>query len=360
MSRSTKSREEITDLGIRVVDELGTAVSGGTGRVKRILSSKGRSVGHVVAIVAIAALALLLLDSHAALHSAQGMKPGAARTAVVGVLSKVDAFSSALWLDRPSKLLSSVFGHEWDATNGRSLTDGSGPVLPAYNSSLQQQAPLPGARFEPTKVVPTVSDPLRVLVAGDERSAFLGQQLDDLSSDRRLVRVQQDVQPRSGMTSPEFVNWLALGSDDVHRLKSQAVVMALGYYDTGQMTHNGQTLSPASPEWEDEYARRVAVVSTALIDAGAQRIYWVAPARTGDPTSDERVMAINRAVGRAAAAVPGVRDIEQGVQATTHSSTSGQDHRSTFPTDVGASFADAQIPARLVADVITADYGQIL
>ena len=89
-----------------------------------------------------------------------------------------------------------------------------------------------------------------------------------------------------------------------------AVVMAIGGNDGFNVEAGGQLYGPGDPEWQTEFARRVAVVAKTFSGDGERPVYWVPPPTARDSELNEIYATQNRAVEQAVAAVPGLRYVD--------------------------------------------------
>ena len=156
---------------------------------------------------------------------------------------------------------------------------------------------------------PTPDDPLRVLVTGDSQAEFVGQRMLDVAPDG-LLRVDVVARNGTGLTRPEFFNWEVNAKQEIADRRPDAVVMVMGGNDGFNVTVDGSSYGPFTPEWETEYARRTAVVMRELGSRGRRPVYW-APSPTARDEEFNRIYRVqNFAVGRAAPAVPGARYVD--------------------------------------------------
>ncbi|MGV1037102.1 MAG: DUF459 domain-containing protein [Candidatus Nanopelagicales bacterium] len=324
--------------------------------------------GKALFIVMIALTFALIFDSAGALHMALGMKPGPVKSVSVGVLRPWNSLAHTVWLDRPKLALDRLFGHEADATEGAGLADGNDGILDVGRSTAggEQSNGLAATKQEPGIVSPTTADPLRVLVLGDSLSTFVGQQLDDISTERNLVKVKQVFKDGTGINSPEFFNWQAAALSEARESQAQAVVFVIGGNDAQDMTHDGKTLRPRTHEWETEYARRVAVIMQALIDQGVQRVYWSGPPVARSKSWDASYRRINQAIPRAAAAIPGSRYVDlyrtraDEPTYSDYATIDGKQVKARQPDGIHWTYGGSREPAELIANALQADYGRVL
>ena len=84
----------------------------------------------------------------------------------------------------------------------------------------------------------------------------------------------------------------------------------IGGNDGFNVEVGGELYGPHDPEWQTEYARRVAVVMRELTQNGKRLIFWVPPPTARDDEFNAIYGAQNRAVEQAAEAVPGARYVD--------------------------------------------------
>ncbi len=112
--------------------------------------------------------------------------------------------------------------------------------------------------------------------------------------------------PSTGLVRNDFYDWpaaarriaaehpttviLLMGGNDV-----QAIKLAGGGYST-----------PASPQWDTEYARRAGLVMTALRAGGVKQVYWLTMPTTTRPGMNPAVRAMGQAIHAAAKGRNGV------------------------------------------------------
>lgn len=336
--------------------------------------AKGLPAGKALAIIVIGLAFGLLFDSGGIVHAALGMRPGPARTAVLMLARPVDSLAQRVWLDRPKRGLDQILGHEPGVNDG--LADGladsdetaaglvSGPADHADQTPGGRPGTHPvGTRREPGIVSPTATDPLRVLVVGDSLAPYLGGQLADLAAARGLIRVSREWHDATGIANSEYFDWRDAGVLAARTRRAQAVVIALGVQDCQDMSHRGRTLVAGSDEWRDEYARRVALIMQALVAAGVQRVYWQAPPRVADPEVEAIFARADEAIGLAAQAVPGARNLDPrqpGESGPVESElVDGRQQRTRAADGVRWTYAGARHPAEVALRALQSDYGDI-
>lgn len=324
--------------------------------------------GKVIAVIAVALLVGLLFNSSGTLHLALGMRDGPAKSIALTLIRPVNWLAHATWLDRPKLALDRAFGHSTDASGGQELLTGDASILERDRSSADgpatQTAPGPAATA-PAITAPTKADPLRTLVLGDSLATFPAQQIDAASDARELVHVKELWRNGTGITTPEFYNWQSGAAQAVDEIKPEAVVMILGGNDNEPMTHDGKLIRTGGPDWETEYARRVAVVMQSMIDHGVQRVYWSGPPLARSDGWNSSYRRVNAAIARAAAAIPGARyvDLYQGTSDNGRYSDymviDGNRVKARQSDGIHWTYDGAKQVAELVQEAMQKDYGDL-
>ena len=291
---------------------------------------RGRRVpaGQVVGAVLVAVVAAAFLNSAAMVRAGEGMDDGVTRTLVLAAARPIDAAASTVGLDLPRRGLDAVFGQDAWVAEDTALTDGSDdvldlPVAPTPAASGAGDGPGKGdksAAEEPELLYPqdvggvsslsraTASDPVKILVTGDSLASYIGVQMANEVDSRGNVAVKTF--NGTGLTRPDYFNWQVAAENLSADRHPDAVVVVMGGNDGWNMSHDGSSLTWGSPEWIQEYARRVAVVSRAFLAGGADRVYWSGPPTARDAKWNGIFRDINAAVTRATRATPGARFVD--------------------------------------------------
>jgi hypothetical protein len=275
--------------------------------------------GQAIATVLLALALAWLLNSESVLRKGEGMDPGVTRTVVLAVAGPVNSFAKMVGLATPRAALDAALGHQSYVAANTALETGSDDILnapiPTPSASGPKQHHQAVTVLYPqdvggiTKIhPPTVSRPLRLLVTGDSLATYPGDQLANLSSAKVHVMVHSF--NGTGLTTPGSFNWQLAAQNLVDDYHPDAVVMIMGANDGWDMKHDGQTLDWATPSWQHEYARRIAVVMQTFLRQGVDRVYYGGPP-TAPASNYQRIFAsINGAGEEAAAALPGARWVD--------------------------------------------------
>jgi hypothetical protein len=257
--------------------------------------------GRVLGVVLIALVFAALFNSEAIVRAGEGMEPGTTRDVVLSVGRPLDDVAGTIGLHLPREGLDLAFGQEDKTASGTELEEGSTAILERRRRQAREQ--------ELTFRQPTAARPLEVLVTGDSEAEFLGQRLTD-QSPPGLLEVETVAHNATGLTNPAFFNWELNAQQEVDARDPDAVVMAIGGNDGFNVESGGNLYGPQDPEWETEFARRVAVVAGVFSGDGERPVYWVPPPTARDPEFNEIYASQNRAVEQAEGVVRGLRYVD--------------------------------------------------
>jgi uncharacterized protein len=307
--------------------------------------------GRVLGVVLIALAIAALFNSEAIVRAGEGMEQGTTRDIVLSVGRPLDDVAGAIGFHLPREGLDLAFGQEDKTASGTELEEGSTAILRKRAREAEQR---------PAYKQPSPGDPLKVLVTGDSEAEFLGQRLTD-QAPPGLLEVETVAQNATGLTNPAFFNWELNAQQEVDARDPDAVVMAIGGNDGFNVEAGGQLYGPHDPEWQTEFARRVAVVAKALSGDGERPVYWVPPPTARDDEFNEIYATQNRAVEQAEKAVPDLRyvDVYSTLNNGKYSDSLRIDGRRVLARQAdGVHFSreGAIAPARLVLEQMAQDF----
>ncbi len=307
--------------------------------------------GRVLAVVVIALGIAALFNSEAIVRAGEGMKEGTTRDIVLSVGRPVDDVAGFVGLHLPRQGLDLAFGQEDKTASGTELETGSAAIL-------KRKAKVEEA--EPNYRQPTPGRPLEVLVTGDSEAQFLGERITDQARPG-LLEVETVPRNSTSLTNPGFFNWELNAQQEIDARDPDAVVMAIGGNDGFNVDVDGQLYGPGTPEWQTEFARRVAVVAQSLAGNAERPVYWVPPPTARDSEQNGIYASQNRAVEQAVDAVPGLRyvDVFSTLSGGRYSDDLKIDGRKVLarqPDGIHFSRDGAIAPARLVLEAMAEDY----
>ena len=308
--------------------------------------------GRVLGVIVIALLIAALFNSEAIVRAGEGMGRGATRDVVLSIGRPLDDVAGAIGFHLPREGLDLAFGHDPKTASGTELEEGSTAIL--------RRRADPGGAAEPRFRQPTPERPLQLLVTGDSEAEFVGQRVvDQAPSD--LIEVETAARNATGLTNPAFFNWELNAQQEIDARNPDAVIMAIGGNDGFNVEVAGRLYGPHDPEWQTEYARRVAVVMRELSENGKRPVYWVPPPTARDDEFNAIYGAQNRAVEQAAKAVRGARyvDIYNTINGGRYSDELKVDGRRVLARQSdGVHFTrdGAVVPTRLILRAMARDY----
>ena len=306
--------------------------------------------GRVFVVVIVALLVAAVLNSEAIVRAGEGMQPGTTRDVVLSVGKPLDAVTGAVGLHLPRKGFDLAFGQESKTAEDTELEEGSAAIL----KRKARQAAAPAWRD------PTPTRPLDVLVTGDSEADLVGLRINDLDT-RGLLDIETVARNGTALTNPGFFNWEVNAEQEISAREPEAVVMLIGANDGFNVEVAGALYAPGTPEWENEFARRVAVVMQTLGENGKRPVYWVPPPTARDPKFDDIYRSQNRAVQRAVESVEGARyiDVYNTINDGEYTDQVRIDGRKVLGRQSdGIHFNrdGAQIPAQAVLDAMASDF----
>ena len=307
--------------------------------------------GRVLGVLLIALVIAALFNSEAIVRAGEGMKQGTTRDIVLSVGHPLDDVAGFVGLHLPRKGLDLAFGQEDKTASGTELEEGSTAIL---RRRARERA------AEPKFPQPSPGNPIEVLVTGDSEAQFLGERITD-QAPPGLLEVEVVPRNSTSLTNPGFFNWELNAQQEIDARDPDAVVMAIGGNDGFNVEVDGQLYGPSTPEWQTEFARRVAVVSNALTGDAERPVYWVPPPTARNSEQNGIYASQNRAVEQATAAVPGLRyvDVFSTLGGGKYSDGLRIDGRRVLarqPDGIHYSRDGAVAPARLVLEAMAEDY----
>lgn len=231
----------------------------------------------------IALIVFLFLASGNLVRSAEGMPLGWQRSVAIVAARSIDRVSNLLSLNRP---------YDWAADKL-----GVQQVDPDFEFPEERRPPPPSATTTtlPPVRVPTVADPLRIVVAGDSTANGVGERLKVAASDDPTLSVDVQGEVATGLTRSDYFNWGQRMAELVEELDPEVVLFMVGANDSQAVLEPDGTIVAAygTPGWEDAYRRRVAGIMD-LADGEGRRLVWIGQPKVGDAKVARTVEAVNR------------------------------------------------------------------
>jgi uncharacterized protein len=168
----------------------------------------------------------------------------------------------------------------------------------------------PDDRPSPTSVfVPTPSHRARVLVAGDSLVDPFGPALVNRAEDTGVLVARWEVEYSSGLTRPQLFDWASYLLTDLEREPADIVVFMVGANDASPIATPVGPASTGTPEWEEEYGRRVGELM-GLLSERVATVYWVGQPIARSDDHSARMAVLNEIYRGEAERYPGVRYVD--------------------------------------------------
>jgi hypothetical protein len=120
---------------------------------------------------------------------------------------------------------------------------------------------------------PTAAEPLRVLIVGDSIGLDMGGALQSDLAGTGVVTAALDGRESTGLTRPDYFNWPAELTQDLHTDNPQVVVIMMGANDAQDFL--GPPDTPyTSPNWNTLYTQRVQQFMQ-IAQSGGAAVIWV-------------------------------------------------------------------------------------
>lgn len=255
-------------------------------------------------IIWVALVLATFMNADGLTRTAERQKPGFQRSLTLAVIHPIKAVADGLALTAPANWLARVTGHqettEFTTTEGVELAD------------QNQSTPVPGETAPeqttttttlPSYRTPTQDDPLRILVAGDSLSGYMGPALSDALRGMP-VDVIQNQQVGTGLARPDVVDWPVQLSADMEADDPDVVVVFMGGNDDQDLrTADGWLPITKHEEWKREYQRRIAQLMDIAAEPGVS-VYWIGLPSMGKASLNAQVGTINQLIRTEAEARP--------------------------------------------------------
>lgn len=221
-----------------------------------------------------------LLASGSLVKAARGQEPGLGRDASMKVAGAIDRISNVLSLNRP---------------------------LDAANRALDREDIEPDIKFPPVTVpadgvtkptLPprtiTAGAPLSVRVFGDSQSRDLAVSMQNAAATDTRIAVDDRGKVSTGLARPDYYNWPARLQEQLADSDTDVIVFMAGDNDDQSLQdREGNVVATiGTPEWAEEYRRRVAGIMD-LVNNHRRKLVWVGNPPVGRSSLNATIAVIN-------------------------------------------------------------------
>lgn len=243
--------------------------------------------GLVIIVVVVALGVAALLNADATLRKSKASGDGLRQDVAAGVASVSDALGLSSGRNRLDEALGRDIGPAVDVET--LLAEQEGELASADGVTDTTLPPKPVLR------TPTPDNPLKLWVGGDSVGGSFGVQMEPVSASTGLFKPTLDFTVGTGLTRPDFYNWPEhFAKDIIPNLDPDVIVPMFGANDDQNMElPDGTLLTKYTPEWFDEYRRRVGATMDLMRSPDNDRlVVWVGsvPAGPGSEISNQDVL----------------------------------------------------------------------
>ncbi len=255
--------------------------------------------GYAILVTLTTLLLVVFLDADGLTRTAERQHPGFGRSAALAVMRPIKSVSGALGLNRPRAWVAEASGN----TQATKFSSTKGVKLAKRPSATTVPGATTTTTTLPTYRTPTPADPLRVLVAGDSLSGYLGPSLAK-ALEGLPAKVTPDEHVGTGLARPDVVDWPKELTEDMASDRPDVVVIFIGGNDDQDLrTPDGWIPITHFAQWKTEYQRRIAQAMDIVAKPGVS-VYWIGLPAMGKAHLQQYVGTINSLIQIEAAARP--------------------------------------------------------
>jgi hypothetical protein len=293
--------------------------------------SRRYPAGRAIAVVLLALFFSALLDADSLVASVSSERFGSARSFELALVRPFKTVSDALGLNLPHRWLADIAGtnqtdpgaavavHGNDSGGGPASTAAIATLLdPGLRGQPAHPARTTGATHPvhrppppPQPRTPTVAAPLKVWLAGDSMIGALADAFLAHVAGSPVVTASDNVQIGTGLARPDVYDWLGAIARQMQQAAPNVVVLTFGANDDQDMVAGGHYLVRATPAWQAEYARRVALVMSEVATAG-RLLVWVEVPPVARPRLQQTDQIVDGILRTQAVAHPGTVLVDPG------------------------------------------------
>ncbi len=255
------------------------------------------AAGNVLVVGIVCLMLGWLLNAQGIEKTAYGQPIGFQRDVAVFFSKPMASISHFLHTDRPREWVQGALGHEGDDDiNTKLPSPTTGAVVPTT---------------DPRNVVYSPQRPLKLWVGGDSLSVTPGESIVNYAGTTEGVVAPTgpvDGQIATGLARPELLNWPEHLREATKDSGAGLVILTIGSNDDQTLTGapGGGDVGPfGSPEWEEEYRRRVGGLMDDVVGEGKTLLWIGTPPLRNFERSETRYKLINDIYRTEAAKRPG-------------------------------------------------------
>ncbi len=141
-----------------------------------------------------------------------------------------------------------------------------------------------------------------VLLMGDSMMRLFGSAMEKELLKKEGVTASSFTSLGSGLARLDAFDWMAKASVLMEEKKPATVIVSLGANDHQVlMSASGEKIPVDTPEWNQEYGRRIGKILDLLVTGGAKRVIWLTLPDMKEPAHQEYASVVNKLVAEQAA-----------------------------------------------------------
>jgi hypothetical protein len=245
--------------------------------------------GHAFIVLVIALSLAVLLNAKGMRKTAHEQPPGAPRDVAVALTGALSAVTGFVQLDEPRQGVQGVLG--------RADEDRISTRVAFAKRRVPPRAAKPAA-----KPVYSAARPLRLYLTGDSLMSDPAKVLlEKVQGDAAFASVGPvDTHAATGLAQPLAFNWFEYLPERQRALRPAVVVLGFGGNDGQDLFGDGGGQHFGTPEWSQEYARRVGGIMDDFTTRGT-KVVWCGLPIPRDPDLAERFRIMNAVYAQEAA-----------------------------------------------------------
>jgi hypothetical protein len=266
------------------------------------------SAGQTIVVVLLAMILAALLNADSLVASIEGQPFGTSRSVGLSLGRPAKTISHWTGLNLPRKLIDEVGEHRPVRVAGPVPV--SVPRIPPSTSANGTPVSTTTTTVAPRRV-PTAQQPLKVWLAGDSLMGTIAESFIEKTGGNALIAASQDFRISTGLSRPDVYDWPAAISREIATAHPDVVVLIFGANDDQGMEADGHHFALQTPEWQQEYARRVNQILDATAD-GVRQVIWLGLPAVRRPRLNQTKDYINDVLKAEAQKHPNVTYVDTG------------------------------------------------
>ncbi|MDQ1441630.1 MAG: uncharacterized protein QOG97_1858 [Acidimicrobiaceae bacterium] len=266
------------------------------------------SAGQAIVVALLAMVMAAFLNADSLVASIEGQSFGTSRSIGLSLARPTKTISHWTGLNLPRKLIDELAEHQ----PPRVALPKPLPLPRTPPSTSANGAPVSTTTTTVApRRAPTAQQPLKVWLAGDSLMGTIAESFIEKTGGNPLFAAGQDFRISTGLARPDVYDWPAAISREIASAHPDVVILIFGANDDQGMQADGHGFALQSPEWQQEYARRVNGILDSTAD-GVRQVIWLGLPAVRRPRLNQTKDYINEILKTAAQKHPNVTYVDPG------------------------------------------------